>query len=55
MGYRIAEAARDRGASVVLVSGPTGLTPPAGVETVAVRSAEDMQRAVAAQVGLRRS
>ena len=27
MGYRIAEAARDRGASVVLVSGPTGLTP----------------------------
>jgi len=48
MGYRIAEAARDRGASVVLVSGPTGLRPPAGVETVAVRSAEEMQRAVAA-------
>ena len=51
MGYRIAEAARDRGASVVLVSGPTDLVPPAGVETIPVRSAEEMQRAVAAQVG----
>jgi phosphopantothenoylcysteine decarboxylase/phosphopantothenate--cysteine ligase len=48
MGYRLAQAARDRGASVVLVSGPTGLLPLAGVETVAVRSAEEMERAVAA-------
>ena len=46
MGYRIAEAARDRGARVVLVSGPTSLVPPGGVELVAVRSAEDMARAV---------
>ncbi len=46
MGYRIAEAARDRGAVVVLVSGPTSLQPPAGVELLAVRSAEDMKRAV---------
>ena len=47
MGYRLAEAARDRGARVVLVSGPTALAAPAGVETIAVRSAEEMARAVA--------
>ncbi len=35
MGYRIAEAARDRGAAVVLVSGPTSLPAPGGVEVVA--------------------
>jgi phosphopantothenoylcysteine decarboxylase/phosphopantothenate--cysteine ligase len=46
MGYRIAEAARDRGARVVLVSGPTSLAAPGGVELVAVRSAEEMRRAV---------
>jgi phosphopantothenoylcysteine decarboxylase/phosphopantothenate--cysteine ligase len=50
MGYRLAEAARDRGATVVLVSGPTSLAPPFGVEVLAVRSAEDMQRAVADRV-----
>jgi phosphopantothenoylcysteine decarboxylase/phosphopantothenate--cysteine ligase len=46
MGYRIAEAARDRGAQVVLVSGPTALPRPWGVELVAVRSAEQMAKAV---------
>ncbi len=46
MGYRLAEAARDRGASVILVSGPSSLVPPGGVELHAVRSAEEMQRAV---------
>jgi phosphopantothenoylcysteine decarboxylase/phosphopantothenate--cysteine ligase len=51
MGYRLAEAARDRGATVVLVSGPTHLRPPHGVELVAVRSAEEMQRAVSERVG----
>jgi len=51
MGYRLAEAARDRGARVVLVSGPTALAPPAGVETVAVRSAEEMARAVEERAG----
>ncbi len=51
MGYRLAEAARDRGAKVILVSGPTGLAAPYGVDFVAVRSAEEMQRAVAEQVG----
>jgi phosphopantothenoylcysteine decarboxylase/phosphopantothenate--cysteine ligase len=46
MGYRVAEAARDRGAQVTLVSGPTSLPPPSGVELVAVRSAEEMAKAV---------
>src|SRR4029453_19388923 len=46
LGYRLAESARDRGARVVLVSGPTALPAPHGVEQVAVRSAEDMSRAV---------
>jgi phosphopantothenoylcysteine decarboxylase/phosphopantothenate--cysteine ligase len=46
MGYRLAEAARARGARVVLIAGPTALADPAGVEVVHVRSAEDMARAV---------
>jgi phosphopantothenoylcysteine decarboxylase/phosphopantothenate--cysteine ligase len=49
MGYRLAEAARDRGATVTLVSGPTALTPPAGIELVPVRSAEEMAQAVSAR------
>lgn len=48
MGYRLAEAARDRGARVVLVSGPTTLPEPRGIEVVHVRSAEEMARAVEA-------
>ncbi|HXK59486.1 MAG TPA: bifunctional phosphopantothenoylcysteine decarboxylase/phosphopantothenate--cysteine ligase CoaBC [Acidobacteriota bacterium] len=46
MGYAIAAEAERRGASVILVSGPTHLTPPAGVEFVAVRSAREMAEAV---------
>lgn len=42
MGYAIAEAARDRGAQVLLVSGHTNLIPPAGVEYLAVDSAASM-------------
>jgi phosphopantothenoylcysteine decarboxylase/phosphopantothenate--cysteine ligase len=49
MGYRLAEAARDRGASVVLVSGPTSLEKPHGIDYVAVRSAQDMHAAVEAR------
>ena len=49
MGYRLAEAARDRGASVTLVSGPTALAEPAGIEVVQVRSAEQMAAAVDAR------
>jgi phosphopantothenoylcysteine decarboxylase/phosphopantothenate--cysteine ligase len=51
MGYRLAEAARDRGARVILVSGPTSLAAPQGVEVVGVRCAEEMQREVAERVG----
>ncbi len=50
MGYRLAEAARDRGAKVLLVSGPTHLRAPHGVELLPVRSAADMQRAVSERV-----
>jgi phosphopantothenoylcysteine decarboxylase/phosphopantothenate--cysteine ligase len=46
-GYAIAEAAARRGAEVILVSGPTALAPPAGVELVPVRSAIEMEQAVA--------
>jgi phosphopantothenoylcysteine decarboxylase / phosphopantothenate---cysteine ligase len=42
MGYAIAEAARDRGAEVVLISTPTALRQPAGIEVVGVRSAAEM-------------
>ncbi len=42
MGYVIAEAVRDRGASVVLVSGPTNLSVPAGIEFQSVETAEQM-------------
>src|SRR6202163_526893 len=46
MGYAVAEAAVLRGARVILVSGPTSLDSPFGVERIDVRSAEEMQRAV---------
>lgn len=47
MGYAVAEAARARGARVVLVSGPVALPNPAGVETVRVETARQMENAVA--------
>jgi phosphopantothenoylcysteine decarboxylase/phosphopantothenate--cysteine ligase len=46
MGYAIARAARRRGAEVTLVTGPTSLAEPRGVETVQVTSAEEMRQAV---------
>lgn len=46
MGYAMAEAARDRGAQVTLISGPTKLQAPAGIETVNVRSTREMYEAV---------
>jgi phosphopantothenoylcysteine decarboxylase / phosphopantothenate---cysteine ligase len=46
MGYAVAEAAAQRGAKVILVSGPTALETPEGIERVDVRSAEEMLRAV---------
>jgi phosphopantothenoylcysteine decarboxylase / phosphopantothenate---cysteine ligase len=47
MGYALAAQARDRGASVTLISGPTALTPPAAITFVAVETALQMQAAVA--------
>ncbi|MFQ5817104.1 MAG: bifunctional phosphopantothenoylcysteine decarboxylase/phosphopantothenate--cysteine ligase CoaBC [Terriglobia bacterium] len=49
MGYAVAEAAARRGARVILVSGPTALTAPAGVDVAAVRTAEEMRRAALAR------
>ncbi|HMG18002.1 MAG TPA: bifunctional phosphopantothenoylcysteine decarboxylase/phosphopantothenate--cysteine ligase CoaBC [Gemmatimonadales bacterium] len=46
MGYALAEAARERGADVVLVTGPTELAPPAGLATTRVETTEEMQRAL---------
>jgi phosphopantothenoylcysteine decarboxylase/phosphopantothenate--cysteine ligase len=46
MGYAIAEAARQRGAKVILVSGPTSLTPLVGVKTHSIRTASEMRDAV---------
>jgi phosphopantothenoylcysteine decarboxylase/phosphopantothenate--cysteine ligase len=46
MGYALAEAARGRGAQVILVSAPTALTPPQGCAFVPVTSAEEMRAAV---------
>ncbi|MBK5255197.1 MAG: bifunctional phosphopantothenoylcysteine decarboxylase/phosphopantothenate--cysteine ligase CoaBC [Vicinamibacteria bacterium] len=46
MGYALAEAARDRGASVTLVSGPVALSKPDGVSVVNVESATQMKRAM---------
>ncbi|HUY95897.1 MAG TPA: bifunctional phosphopantothenoylcysteine decarboxylase/phosphopantothenate--cysteine ligase CoaBC [Terracidiphilus sp.] len=51
MGYAIAEAARARGARVVLVSGPTALYPPARVETVKVTTADEMRETVLDRMG----
>ncbi|WP_305041194.1 bifunctional phosphopantothenoylcysteine decarboxylase/phosphopantothenate--cysteine ligase CoaBC [Geoalkalibacter sp.] len=46
MGYALARAARLRGARVILVSGPSALAVPWGVERLAVVSAEEMREAV---------
>jgi phosphopantothenoylcysteine decarboxylase/phosphopantothenate--cysteine ligase len=46
MGYAIAQAAKEAGANVTLVSGPSHLTPPGAIDVVAVESAEQMKQAV---------
>ncbi|MGF9965569.1 bifunctional phosphopantothenoylcysteine decarboxylase/phosphopantothenate--cysteine ligase CoaBC [Bacillus rhizoplanae] len=46
MGYALAEVAASLGAEVLLVSGPTALTPPGNVTTIQVQSAQDMLEAV---------
>lgn len=49
MGYAVAAAAAARGARVTLVSGPTSLPPPAGVELKRITSAEEMLAALSAE------
>ncbi len=46
MGYAIAEAARNRGAEVVLISASTSVPPPLGVEVVPVQTAAEMREAM---------
>jgi phosphopantothenoylcysteine decarboxylase/phosphopantothenate--cysteine ligase len=46
MGYAVAQAARDAGAKVVLVTGPVGIAPPTGMQVVNVETAEQMLDAV---------
>ncbi len=47
MGYAMAEAARDRGATVSLITAPTSLPEPAGIEVVRIRTATEMKETVA--------
>ena len=51
MGYGLATAALRRGAHVILISGPTALTPPAGAVFVPVQTAEEMREAVLHHLG----
>jgi len=46
MGYALAEAARDRGTKVTLVTAPASLPKPAGVEVIKVNTAQEMRQAV---------
>jgi phosphopantothenoylcysteine decarboxylase/phosphopantothenate--cysteine ligase len=50
MGYRVAEAAWERGADVVLISGPTALPPPIGVTLRLIDSTRDLEAAVRAEL-----
>ena len=51
MGYAIAEHCRDRGANVILISGPTTLQPPSGLEFIGVQSADEMYQATMKYAG----
>ena len=50
MGYAIAEAAQARGAQVVLVTGPTALQHPKGIEVVSITTAEEMMKALSSRL-----
>src|SRR5580700_1594384 len=50
MGYAVAEAARRRGARVILITAPATIPPPAGVEVVPVVTSEEMRAAVLKRV-----
>src|SRR5690606_1668723 len=51
MGYALAEEARNRGAKVVLVSGPVNIAPPKGVSCIPVVSAEEMHHQMLQHAG----
>jgi phosphopantothenoylcysteine decarboxylase/phosphopantothenate--cysteine ligase len=51
MGYAVAQAARRRGAEVELITGPTALAVPLGVEATPIESALEMAEAVFARAG----
>ncbi len=51
MGAAIAEAARDRGATVTLINASTSIHPPLGIEIVKVRTAQEMRQAVLERAG----
>jgi phosphopantothenoylcysteine decarboxylase/phosphopantothenate--cysteine ligase len=46
MGFALAEAARDRGADVTLITAPTSLPEPVGIDVIRVGTAEEMRQAV---------
>ena len=46
MGYAIAKEARDRGAEVILVSGPTNLEPPKNVKIINIKTNEEMRKEI---------
>ncbi|MBK7141627.1 MAG: bifunctional phosphopantothenoylcysteine decarboxylase/phosphopantothenate--cysteine ligase CoaBC [bacterium] len=51
MGYAIAEAARDAGAEVTLISGPTHMSLPAGIRTISIETTKEMADAVKREFG----
>ena len=51
MGYRLAEAAWERAADVVLITGPASLEPPAGVAVRRVETTAELDAAVRAEIG----
>lgn len=51
MGYAVAEAAREAGAKVVLITGPVQIASPPGIERIDVESAEQMLAAVQRHIG----
>jgi phosphopantothenoylcysteine decarboxylase/phosphopantothenate--cysteine ligase len=46
MGYAVAEAARDRGAAVILVTAPTALPIPAGMKVIHIQTVAELKEAV---------
>jgi phosphopantothenoylcysteine decarboxylase/phosphopantothenate--cysteine ligase len=50
MGYALAKAARNRGARVTLISGPSSLAQPSGIEYIRVETSQEMLRAVKGKI-----